>query len=113
MRYIRTENGVYEFVKAIGSTEIIVKDEEYGGVQALYYDAEQLKKSNKIENLCDKFVEVHKVLQNGIFDRPYFDIVRKEVADGGPVGDLYGAIWTSKGLIYVAKMNKKGELELI
>ena len=26
---------------------------------------------------------------------------------------IYGAIWTSKGLIYVAKMNDKGELELL
>ena len=26
---------------------------------------------------------------------------------------IYGAIWTDKGLIYVAKMNKKGELELL
>ena len=27
--------------------------------------------------------------------------------------DLFGAIWTDKGLIYVAKMNEKGELELL
>jgi len=27
--------------------------------------------------------------------------------------NCYGAIWTSKGLIYVAKMNKDGVLELI
>ena len=26
---------------------------------------------------------------------------------------LRGAIWTDKGLIYVAKMNDKGELELL
>lgn len=27
--------------------------------------------------------------------------------------DIKGATWTDKGLIYVAKMNEKGELELI
>ena len=27
--------------------------------------------------------------------------------------NVYGAIWTDKGLIYVAKMNDKGELELL
>lgn len=27
--------------------------------------------------------------------------------------EVYGAIWTDKGLIYVAKMNNKGELELL
>ena len=26
---------------------------------------------------------------------------------------IYGAIWTNKGLIYVAEMNDKGELELL
>ena len=26
---------------------------------------------------------------------------------------IYGAIWTDKGLVYVAKMNGKGELELL
>lgn len=28
-------------------------------------------------------------------------------------GNVCGAIWTDKGLIYVAKMNEKGELELL
>ncbi len=28
-------------------------------------------------------------------------------------GTIKGAIWTNKGLIYVAKMNKKGKLELL
>ena len=27
--------------------------------------------------------------------------------------EVYGAIWTDKGLIYVAKMNEKRELELL
>lgn len=27
--------------------------------------------------------------------------------------EIYGAIWTDKGLIYVAKMNEKGEFELL
>lgn len=27
--------------------------------------------------------------------------------------EIYGAIWTDKGLIYVAKINEKGELELL
>ncbi len=26
---------------------------------------------------------------------------------------IYGAIWTEKGLTYVAKMNDEGELELL
>lgn len=27
--------------------------------------------------------------------------------------DIYGAIWTPKGLIYVAQLNERGELELL
>ena len=29
------------------------------------------------------------------------------------VKEMYGAIWTNKGLIYVAQLNEKGELELL
>ncbi len=36
-----------------------------------------------------------------------------ETIAGGLKTSIYGCIWTSKGLIYVAKMNDKGELELI
>jgi hypothetical protein len=30
-----------------------------------------------------------------------------------PLAMIYGAVWTDEGLIYVAQMNKKGELELL
>ena len=35
--------------------------------------------------------------------------VAKEQVENG----VYGAIWTDKGLIYVAKMNNKGEFKLL
>lgn len=66
------------------------------------------KEADTIEELCDMFIafdaksKKHKIyacLVNAIEDY-YFDIV-------------YGAIWTDKGLIYVAKMNDKGELKLL
>ena len=72
-----------------------------------------IKESDNIEELCDNFVEVYKALKNKVYEQPYFDIVSEQVWNGAPVGNLYGAIWTDKGLIYVAKMNNKGNLELI
>lgn len=48
----------------------------------------------------DTLLEAQKfVYENGCQDKDYVEIK--------------GAIWTDKGLIYVAKMNEKGELELL
>ena len=48
-----------------------------------------VKQADTIEELCDEIV------------------MRKDSKT------IYGAIWTELGLRYVAKMNEKGELELI
>jgi hypothetical protein len=44
-----------------------------------------------------------------------YELIRDNIltCDLLDMSNLYGAIWTSKGLIYVAKMNKEGELELL
>ena len=67
-----------------------------------------IKQSDTIEELCDGFVIDFK---NGshTFYQDFEDT--KLLYNGNQ--DLFGAIWTSKGLIYVAKMNDKGELELL
>ena len=62
--------------------------------------------ADTIEELCDEFVVIRDnehllVSYNDMKD--WFDSSRER----------YGAIWTDKGLIYVAKMNEKGELELL
>jgi len=71
---------------------------------------EILKQADTIEELCDEFVFVRpdnyhdnfKVLDKD--DKEY--CIQKDYK-------IYGAIWTDEGLIYVAKMNEKGDLELI
>ena len=78
-------------------------------------------KSDTIEELCDEFVLDHPSFANNCkclyhsFSKAKQGI-RKHSDDAhllsGPFV-IYGAIWTDKGLIYVAKMNKKGELELL
>lgn len=63
--------------------------------------------ADTIEELCDEFVEYG--------NRPIV-ITQVNVKRGrmsGKTRIILGAIWTDKGLIYVAKMNEKGCLELL
>lgn len=64
-----------------------------------------VKIADTIEELCDEFVVI-------IENKPHI-IPREWLKQDIIVDELYGAIWTEKGLIYVAKMNDKGELELL
>lgn len=71
----------------------------------------ELHQADTIEDLCDEFVAVvNDNPQQHQFMKPFDYYMRslnpKDVS-------LYGAIWNDKGLIYVAKMNDKGELELL
>lgn len=80
----------------------------YDGIN--YYDIEP---KEILEELCDKFVTLSKYS-----NRHYEYLTLKGAINMRKnlpfeVCEIYGAIWTDKGLIYVAKMNDKGELELI
>ena len=118
MKYIRTKNGkILEKIKCSTITiddEMFVEEEgknEFG--QDWIFHNKILKQADTIEELCDEFVEVSSFL-------PFISEVRFEHWDKQTKKILikqntkvYGAIWTDKGLIYVAKMNEKGELELL
>ena len=73
-----------------------------------------LKQADTIEELCDELVVVQKDFHDLLNAdthclqslRKYYEINKIEVS-------IYGAIYTDKGLIYVAKMNDKGELILL
>jgi len=102
MKYIRTKDG-----------RIVCCDrEQYHYIETHY---EILKQADTIDELCNEFVVI------GIFENQIgcccdtFEEA-KEVKDYVELPQeqiIYGAIWTDKGLIYVAKMNDKGELELL
>jgi hypothetical protein len=109
MKYVRTEKGVYEI---LAETNTLYYTDFTGTEGVLKSDKVQV--ADTIEELCDEFV-IHNLKT---FPKPYIQdsVVIKEI----PIElfkkcgmELYGAIWTDKGLIYVAKMNSKGELELI
>ena len=112
MKYIRTEKGIYEV-----TTPLIDKNESF--YRTLkgenIFKGKVLEEADTIEELCDVYVSVYEEqLDNEIFWANKY--TPKEVYHFYPSytpKEVYGAIWTGKGLIYVAKMNEKGELVLI
>ena len=77
-----------------------------------------LKQSENLEELCDEIVYDYRLYQNKTTwdDRlveDSFEELDEPITDEMIKEGIYGAIWTSRGLIYVAKMNENGELELI
>ena len=136
MKYIRTKDGIFDIEKLDGIRTIVkiydvdeslrLKYENTNEPQQIGdrhviienkdYKITDNNTADTIEELCDEFVGVRfdntaclgKIEykhwfyeQTGWFRHVEFYKV------------IYGAIWTDKGLIYVAKMNESGVLELL
>lgn len=93
MKYIRTTKGIWEIEK------LTKKDYEW-------LQMGENKQADTIEELCDEFVIVSILTEQNFITKYPKSYLHKGF-------NIYGAIWTGKGLIYVAKMNDKGELELL
>ena len=114
--YIRTKDGVYGLVDTyymcVDGVEIYMYDNNGRGVEIR--GSQILNQSENLDELCDEFVMVDN--SNNKPYRPFIIYGRslEELNERQSCNEsIYGAIWTDKGLIYVAKMNEKGELELI
>lgn len=97
MKYIRTKNGIYE-VKT----------------KMIFNHIKEYRLADTIDELCDCFVAIGK--KHYIWDKQHcLGLTFEQVKQSYSAYDfeIYGAIWTDDGLIYVAKMNANGELELI
>lgn len=78
--------------------------------------------ADTIEELCDErvvtsyYANLH-LTRHEIVPKSSWDTVAVLISDNLAKGitdcNYYGAIWTDKGLLYVAKLNEKGKLELI
>lgn len=111
MKYIRTKDDIRPIC---GKNHITNTVSFYDKRERLFSAiVEDSRIANTIEELCDEFVvmscysfrhDTFKTLRNAIKHSKLFPF---------EVMYIYGAIWTDKGLIYVAKMNDKGELELL
>lgn len=74
-----------------------------------------LKQSEDLAELCDEFVAIEKEYNHLFYGndiKQIFEYYQEYKEDYG-IEKIYGAIWTSKGLIYVAKMDSEGKLVLI
>lgn len=123
--YIRTKDGVYEvegrkFYDAL-------KRKHYITTKGLAIKEDDIiKQSENLEELCDEFVLHYGDTMQTSIPIPWATYERRddnwqkhkeklisELKKAERKATVYGAIWTNKGLIYVAKMNEKGELVLI
>ena len=119
MKYIRTENGIYEVYE---KSKLYVDENCYVVLgKGAISEKKVIKVSDTIEELCDSIVETC-ISGNRVYDICEFDDMFKNMAIQKKYTNIavnlnykcfYGAIWTNKGLIYVAKMNESGELELL
>ena len=77
----------------------------YGAVMKGKKEGFEIEKiADTIEELCDEFI--------GVVGNMHRQLTGTNIRSWNGCS-IYGAIWTDKGLIYVAKMNDKGELELL
>ena len=126
MRYIRTEDRIYD-----GSLLLREYTGWYFHEKSKLYaftEGDIFKQADTIEELCDGFVVINRfnkrkylyskkgfikrVERNNTYNRDK-NTYQDKLEHLLDYNTIYGAIWTDKGLIYVAKMNEKGELELL
>ena len=112
MKYIRTKDGriiknakprLVSWREDVNDEWKIKETDLLEGENGLCLKEDIIKQADSIEELCDEFV-----CENTVLD---YEQKTKLLAVG--FTKVYGAIWTNKGLIYVAKMNENGEMELL
>ena len=134
MKYIRTSTGILDNTKGDWEvTDRFNRDGDKLTIVARKQDIHEayitspnfpLGQADTIEELCDEFVYINKkddikcfCLLHHPITTIYYGASLKDVETKDLIKDknveIYGAIWTDKGLIYVAKMDDKGELELL
>lgn len=120
MKYVRTKDG--RIIKIGDQTDVGYEKGTFevhnkAGIVASYEPIEILKQADTIVELCDGYVIEHPInafkffyskedIQKCLFNTclRMFNLSELKV---------YGLVRTDKGLIYVAKMNEKGVMELL
>ena len=126
MKYIRTKDGIWLFGGTHAKGKVIIGKKQEMDFGYCFDKKDIIKQADTIEELCDEFLLRYKNENNEYLidrvDRLGCGITREEldkhdysITQQGIkyTGALFGAIWTDKGLIYVAKLNDKGEWELL
>ena len=92
MKYIRTNDGIYEIVEDLYFGRFLLNNKKIVSLS----DSD-VKQADTIEELCDEFV---------CRDLYYYKLSKKiiDMLDNKDKTKIYGAIWTKKGLIFIAKL---------
>ena len=114
--YIRTKDGRIAEVKENMAIKrcsekvlrLVYKDNR--SICVLTGNDDIIKQADTIEELCDRFVVIDKETKE-VMNIVTFLAYAKLWSYCKY--NIYGAIWTYKGLIFVATMNDEGDLELI
>ena len=125
MKYIRIKDGkILELARFHERTTPIMKEMGYitliDRLEMRDYEIrvkDITKQADTIEELCDEFVIIGYDKESDVVcfreTETWFERISDHLAQKHKIRyEVYGAIWTDKGLIYVAKMNDKGEFIL-
>ena len=110
MKYIKTTSEIYNIDDLYICEEI--KEKPYAtkkGGFCIYKEC-IVQEADTIEELVDYYIGI----RDGV--HYFWNKADSKYAKSDKVYKImtvYGAIWTDRGLIYVAKMNNNGELELL
>ena len=118
MKYLRTKYSIFEWTGGWAYPDETVED-ILNSVKALEVkqspylirETEVIKESEEIIDLCDCYVSIISPMEPHIHE--YFSDMIDWIDGDWDDAVCYGAIWTPKGLIYVAEMNKEGFMELL
>lgn len=108
--YIRTKDGIYQIVEDNNKEwgkQIVVKFPKNLNMKLADVKDQVINQSDNLAELCDEFIVID------ISGKHYHTYDLESAKKYVSIIYIYGAIWTSKGLIYVAKMNNEGNLELL
>lgn len=114
--YIRTKNRIYKVESTLRDNGF-VKGYNVGYMAFITKD-QVINQSENLEELCDQIVYngylyKNKITWDGSLVEDSFEELEEPITDEMIKDGIYGAIWCEWGLKYVAKLNSKGEFELI
>ena len=114
--YVRTKNKIYKvesetFNKKgyfIGDYDVFIGDYD------IILKEQVINQSENLFELIDEFVIIRDSTKiNQLVRIDNIEYLKEMMKEDKRIVAIKGAIWTDKGLIYVAKMNDEGDLELI
>lgn len=109
MKYIRTKSRIYQV-----ESETYDKQGYYIGDYDIILKEQVVSQSKNPSELIDEFVVIRNSTKtNQLIRTDNIEYLKEMTKEDKRIIEVKGAIWTDKGLIFVAKMSDKGELELI